>query len=136
MRSRRNSRISSRTGLSAIISAMWGFTVIFGGVMLISLLMTRMDMDDKLLSVLTSASLCAGSFAGGLTAARRRRQNGLLMGLLCGLLIFAVIFLLSYLFAGAAGGMKGSGKLVMTLVCGSLGGVIGVNTAGNIFHIR
>ncbi len=136
MRSRRKSRLYSQNGLTALISAVVGFAVVFAGVMLISLMMTRIDIDDKLLSVLTSGALCVGSFAGGLAAARRRRQNGLLIGLLCGLFLFGVIFLLSYLFAGAAGGLKGSGKLVMTLACASLGGIIGVNTNGNIFHIR
>ncbi|MBQ1538098.1 MAG: TIGR04086 family membrane protein [Ruminococcus sp.] len=136
MRNRRKNGVYFRSGLSALISAAVGAAVVFAGVTLISLLMTGMDMDDKVLSVLTSAALCAGSFAGGLTAARRRRQNGLLMGLLCGLFLFGVIFLLSYLFAGAAGGMKGGGKLVMTLICASVGGIIGVNTNGNSFHIR
>ncbi len=136
MRNRRKNGVYFRGGLSALISAAVGAAVVFAGVTLISLLMTGMDMDDKVLSVLTSAALCAGSFAGGLTAARRRRQNGLLMGLLCGLFLFGVIFLLSYLFAGAAGGMKGGGKLVMTLICASVGGIIGVNTNGNSFHIR
>ncbi|MCR5142261.1 MAG: TIGR04086 family membrane protein [Ruminococcus sp.] len=136
MRNRRKNGVYFRGGLSALISAAVGATVVFAGVTLISLLMTGMDMDDKVLSVLTSAALCAGSFAGGLTAARRRRQNGLLMGLLCGLFLFGVIFLLSYLFAGAAGGMKGGRKLVMTLICASVGGIIGVNTNGNSFHIR
>ncbi len=136
MRSRRRSNIYRQSGLAALFSALLGFAVVFAGVTLISLLMTKVDMDDKLLSVLTSGALCAGSFTGGLAAARRRRQNGLLMGLLCGLFMFGTIFLLSYLFAGAAGGMKGGSKLIMTLVCASLGGVIGVNTNGNIFHIR
>lgn len=136
MRSRRKSSRYAQNALSALMSAVCGFAVVFLAVMGISLLMTKMDMDDKLLSVLTSAALCAGSFAGGLTAARRRRQNGLLMGLLCGLFMFGVIFVLSYLFAGAAGGMKGGSKLIMTLVCASVGGVIGVNTNGNIFHIK
>ena len=136
MRSRRHRSKAALGAVSAIASALTGFAVIMVFVMLISTLMVQMDISDTLLSVLTSAALCAGAFSGGIVAARRRRQNGLLMGLLCGLLMFGVIFVLSYVFAGAAGGMKGGGKLVMTLVSASLGGVIGVNTNGNVFHIK
>ncbi len=135
MRHKKRSQGYAAAG-AAVFSALSGFVVIFALVMLISLIMTRLDVSDKLLSVLTSGALCVGAFTGGVTAARRRRQNGLLMGLLCGLLMFAVIFVLSYIFAGAAGGMGGSGKFVMTLISASLGGVIGINSGRNFFGFK
>lgn len=134
MRSKkRYSGVLSNT-LAMLISALCGFGVIFACILVFSVLMTKIDLNNSVLSVLTSAALCVGAYTGGYVAARKRRHNGLLIGVLCGLFIFLIIFLASYFFAGTAGGFSGSSKFAMTLICAAVGGIVGVNNKG--IHIR
>ena len=132
----RSKKRFARTGniLTVILSAVCGFAAIFILIALFSLLMTRIDVNDSVVSVLTSAGLCAGAYIGGYVASKKRRQNGLIMGLICGLFMFGIIFLVSYLFAGTAGGFSASSKLVMTLLFASAGGIVGVNSSGRKFR--
>ena len=131
MRSRKRSSL-----MGTILGALCGSAAVFVCIALIGLVMVRIDVSDSVLSVLTSGALCTGAYFGGYTAARRRRQSGLLMGTLCGLMMFGVIFAGSFLFAGTAGGFSGSAKLVMTLVFGAVGGIVGVNSKGNRFRLK
>lgn len=131
MRSRKRSSL-----MGTILGALCGSAAVFVCIALIGLVMVRIDVSDSVLSVLTSGALCTGAYFGGYTAARRRRQSGLLMGTLCGLMMFGVIFAGSFLFAGIAGGFSGSAKLVMTLVFGAVGGIVGVNSKGNRFRLK
>lgn len=135
MRNRKS--YSSAAGLlGAALAAVCGSGAVFLIIVVVGFIMTRIDVEDGVLSVLTSAALCVGAYFGGYVAARRRRQNGLLMGALCGLMMFGAIFAGSYFFAGTAGGFSGSAKLVMTLVCGAVGGIVGVNSKNNWFRLK
>ena len=134
MRSRRN--ISAGGFLGAAAAAVCGSAAVFVLILVFGFIMTRIDIGDGVLSVLTSAALCVGAYFGGYVAARKRRQSGLLMGTLSGLMMFGVIFAGSYFFAGTAGGFSGSAKLVMTLVCGAVGGIVGVNSKSNWFRLK
>ena len=122
--------------LGAAMAAVLGSAAVFVLILIFGFIMTRIDVGEGVLSVLTSGALCVGAYFGGCVAAKRRRQNGLLMGALCGLIMFGVIFAGSYFFAGTAGGFSGSAKLVMTLVCGGIGGVVGVNSRGTRFRLK
>lgn len=133
MRSRKR---SGNGALGTVLAAVGGTAAVFVCVAVTGFVMTIIDISDSVLSVLTSAALCVGSYFGGYIAAKRRRQSGLLMGMLCGLMMFGVIFAGSYIFAGAAGGFSGSAKLVMTLLFGAAGGIIGVNSKSSRFRLK
>uniref|UniRef100_UPI004027F3A2 TIGR04086 family membrane protein n=2 Tax=Ruminococcus TaxID=1263 RepID=UPI004027F3A2 len=61
------------------------------------------------------------------------RRNGLLSGVLCGVFIFLIIVILSALFSKAAESFSVPAKLVLTLVCAGVGGVVGVNSKSSRF---
>ena len=103
MRSKKRYRNLLSGAAGMLLSALAGFSLVFLGLLLFSFIMTRIDVSEPVLSVLTSLALCVGAYVGGYTASRRRRRNGLLMGVCCGLFMFLVIFALSYFFAGTAG---------------------------------
>lgn len=136
MRSRNRKNPFLSGALTSVISALGGFAAVFASVLVIGLIMTKIDISEQVLSVLTSAGLCVGAFTGGYIASRRRRHNGLLMGLLCGLTMFGVIFVGSYIFAGAAGGFSASTKLIITLIGAGAGGIAGVNSNGTRFRLK
>ena len=131
MRSRKRT-----TAAGTLLGAVCGSAAVFVIIAVTGFVMVHIDVSDSVLSVLTSAALCVGAYFGGYTAARRRKQSGLLMGTLCGLMMFGVIFAGSFFFAGTAGGFSGSAKLVMTLVFGAVGGIVGVNSKGNWFRLK
>lgn len=104
------------------------FGVIFAVIGGFAWLVTRIDAKDLALSVMSTAALGIGAYTGGYVAARRRRKNGLLMGVLCGVFIFIVIVIISAVFSQAAESFSPSAKLIVTLVCAGIGGVVGVNS--------
>lgn len=112
------------TALSALI----GFIVIFIIVLLFAFLMTKIDATDTIVSAMTACALCVGAYTGGFISAKRRRKNGLLMGILCGVFMFFVIFILSTFCVQTIAGLSGSTKLIMTLICSAIGGIVGVNS--------
>ena len=84
-------------------------------------------------SVMSTAALGIGAYAGGYVCGKRQRRNGLLSGVLCGVFIFLIIVILSALFSKAAESFSVPAKLVLTLVCAGVGGVVGVNSKSSRF---
>ncbi len=115
--------------MTVLRSAFAGVGALFVSVLLFSFVITRIDVPDGVIRLLSSVSLCMGCFAASFTCAKHRRKNGLLTGLACGALTFAVIFLLSLIiFKGVTGGGGFFSKLLMILSCSAIGGIVGVNT--------
>jgi putative membrane protein (TIGR04086 family) len=50
------------------------------------------------------------------------------MGILCGVFVFIIIILLSHFFSKTAESFSMPTKLVLTLICAGIGGVVGVNS--------
>ena len=94
---------------------------------------TKIDATDLMLSVMSTAALGIGAYAGGYVCGKRQRRNGLLSGVLCGVFIFLIIVILSALFSKAAESFSVPAKLVLTLVCAGVGGVVGVNSKSSRF---
>ncbi len=131
-RNRFNSLRLSAVACTAF-SVLAGFGVLLLIIFLFAFLITKIDVSNGIISVMTSIALCAGAYTGGLISARKRRKNGLLMGVICGFFMFLVIFLLSTFFAQTTASFSGSAKLIMTLIFGAIGGVVGVNSKSGRF---
>ena len=103
-----------------------------GAVFLVSLAFSAIasviDLSDGAFLLMADAALCAGCFAAGFTAAKRRGRHGMKTGLLCGMIIFAAAFLGGLIFVRSfsAGGVFT--KLLIILICSSIGGIFGVNS--------
>ena len=119
--------VLSSTALSACV----GCGAIFVAVLAFAYVITKIDATDLMLSVMSTAALGIGAYAGGYVCGKRQRRNGLLSGVLCGVFIFLVI--LSALFSKAAESFSVPAKLVLTLVCAGVGGVVGVNSKSSRF---
>ena len=109
-------------------------SILSGGVLtvlcllLFSFIMTKVDAPDGLVSAMSSISLCVGSYFAGFLISKRYRKNGLFTGVFCGLIIFAITFIISMIFMKFALTMGTFSKLIMIIVCTSIGGIIGVNS--------
>lgn len=109
-------------------SSLTGFVIVFVCVILFAFIITKIDVTDKVVSVLSGAALCIGAYAGGYVSAKKRKRNGLFMGVLCGLFMFLVILIIGTFFVHTISGISPSLKLVLTVICGSVGGIVGVNS--------
>lgn len=119
----------SRSRFFTVFSAlMTGFLVLMGCLFLFSLIVSKIDMPDAAITVMSTVSLCAGAYAGGFCCAKKRRKNGLVSGVLTGFSMFVVIFLISLIFARTAVSISAFSKLMWAVVFGAVGGVLGVNS--------
>ena len=128
---KRFSHIRDLTVSRAMLSAGWGILIILLIILLFSYIPTVIDVPEPVVSVITAAALCIGAYSAGYICARRNKKNGLLMGIICGGIIFLVLFTVSIIFAGSTEGLSGGAKLFMVLLCGAVGGIIGVNGKNN-----
>ncbi len=81
-------------------------------------------------SAITPVALAAatiGSFFGGFAAARASRERGLLYGAGVGLLLFLLITIVGIAVLQELRGTMTLLKAALTIGCGALGGVLGVN---------
>lgn len=126
-----DSRLSviADTALSSLV----GFVIIFVCTLFFAFVITKIDVTDKVISVLSGIALCIGAYFGGFVSAKKRRKNGLFMGVLCGLFMFLIIVVIGSLFVRSVSGFSPTVKMILTLVCGAIGGVVGVNSKSRRF---
>lgn len=111
-----------------LISSLVAFAVIFLIIVVFAFIITKVDASDFVLSVMSTIALCVGAYTGGFVSGKHRRKNGLLMGILCGVFIFLTIVILSAVFSKTVESFSVPVKLILTLICAGIGGVVGVNS--------
>ena len=126
-----NCRLSIIT--DTLFSSLAGFVAVFLCVLLFAFVITKINATDKVISFMSGVALCVGAYAGGYISAKKRQKNGLLMGVLCGLFMFLIILLVGTVFVKAVSGCPPSVKLILTLICGAIGGIVGVNSKNTRF---
>lgn len=126
-------RIKSSLLSRAMLSAGWAILIVLLIVLAFAFILTRIDVPESVVSVVTAAALCIGAYVGGYIGARKNRRNGLLLGIICGAVIFIILFLMSIFFAKSAEGLSGGAKLFLVMLCGSIGGIVGVNSKKSRF---
>lgn len=112
----------------AMVSTFAGFGVVVLCILIFSLLITKFDVSDKVVTVLACFSLCVGAYTAGLVCSKKKRKNGLFLGLCCGGMMFFLLMILGALFAKIAITRHFTSKLLMTIICACFGGIIGVNS--------
>lgn len=121
-------RLRTERILTVLQAAFACIGAIFIASLVFSAIASVVDLNDGTFMLMSSLALCAGCFAASYTAARRRRKNGLKIGLICGIAIFLSVLLGGIIFVRSfsAGGFFT--KLLIILICSSIGGIIGVNS--------
>ncbi len=72
---------------------------------------------------------CVGALAAGFACARLNQKNGFFWGMGCAALLF-LLLLVASVASGQAPGTFSLVKLFSMLLCGAVGGSLGVNTRG------
>ena len=94
--------------------------------LVLSLLMLKMDVSNKILSGGITVTYILSTFLGGFLFGKSASQKRFLWGLLIGALYFVILFLISVL-TGSVMGMAASRVLTVMLLCifgGMLGGML------------
>ena len=125
---RRFDRFRNSLFSRSLLSAGWAILVILLIVLAFAYLLTKIDVPESVVSAVTAAALCIGAYVGGYVGARKNRRNGLILGIMCGGIIFIILFLISVIFVKSTEGLSGGSKLFLVMLCGSVGGIVGVNS--------
>ena len=113
---------------SAIIGAAAGGLAL----LLCSLLMWLLQLPVAAGSALSLLSFGAGCLAAGITAGKLRRQGGISSGVKTALIMLVLLTLVTLVrsWFGYGGGVTGEfllGRLTAAVICGTVGGILGVN---------
>lgn len=109
-------------------SAFIGLLVICIFLLAFSYIMTKIDAPDGVISLMSVTALSAGAFSGSYIASKRRRQNGMLIGIAVGLIIYSCILIAGIIYTRSSGGIGFLPKLIIAVICGAIGGILGVNS--------
>lgn len=77
---------------------------------------------------LSVVALGIGALSGGFVGAKKAGGKGLLWGSVCGALLFLILILIGFSFFAEVRGTALWFRLVMAVLCGAIGGVLGINT--------
>ncbi len=118
---------TSRLIRAVTIGAFTGtaMTLILSVLIVLVMVRTGTVLYDAMSALAITAS-CIGAWIGGFIGAKVHRSKGMLIGAACGGLIF-VISLLSGLGFGGTVGLITLLRAGLTILCGAVGGVCGVN---------
>lgn len=105
---------------------------VFICVSLFSAVISRIDVSESVVALMSTISLCAGCFAAAYTASKKRRRNGIATGLACGVTVFIAVFTLGLIFARGFEAGNFFTKTIIIMVCSVIGGIAGVNSKARI----
>lgn len=112
-----------------VLGLMAGIIASMLALMLFSAVFVSRGLSDAAVMPLAIASMCIGAFLGGFIAARSHGVNGLLAGGLAGFLFFLVLYAVGAIMQQIDLGTLALVKLLACVLCGCIGGILGVNSS-------
>lgn len=98
-----------------------------GLLMLMALIIQSVDVPRSAVLPLSIAAAAGGAFIAGLVSAAMAGRRGLLVGVVCGLVLFLLILAAGIARYADVSGGAAAVKLAVLVLCGGIGGVLGVN---------
>lgn len=123
-------RASKRPKIPAfmIFCVVIGFFITAAIFLLVSFIMTKIDISKSMTQLISVSALALGTYFGGFICAKKYRKNGLIRGAVCGFSIFLTVTVLGSIFAGSILSFSASSKLLLVVITGAVGGAVGVNS--------
>ncbi len=94
---------------------------------IMAIAITRYDVSDGAVTAFALIALAAGAFAGGITAAAAHKSRGLAVGGWTGGLVWVATAVAALIANGAQWTALTPIKAALCVLCGMIGGVVGVN---------
>ena len=98
------------------------------GALLLSMLLRYGSMQENELPTYSMVVHGCSALAGGFVSGRRSKQRGWYYGGTLGVVYGILVLLVSFLASNAGFSGRTMTMMIETLICGSFGGMIGVNT--------
>ena len=95
--------------------------------LLAATVMASFQLSPSAATPIALSLLAVSSLIAGFSAARIARERGLLYGIGCGMVLFVITALAGLGVESGASGVPFFWKLTLTVGCGALGGIVGVN---------
>ncbi len=105
-----------------------GFLITALVLLFFSFILTKIDAPDKVIKLLSTVALGVGTYFGGYICSKHKHNRGIFRGALCGFIMFCIIVIFGAIFADTVLSFSSTSKLVLTLVCGAIGGIVGANS--------
>ena len=105
-----------------------GFLITILVLLFFSFILTKIDAPDKVIKLLSTVALGVGTYFGGYICSKRKHNKGIYRGALCGFIMFCMIVIMGAIFADTILSFSVTSKLILTLVCGAIGGIVGANS--------
>lgn len=105
-----------------------GFLVTALVLLFFSFILTKIDAPENVIKLLSTVALGVGTYFGGYICSKHKHNKGIYRGALCGFLMFCIIVVFGAIFADTVLSFSATTKLVLTLVCGAIGGIVGANS--------
>jgi len=127
MRAHKQETVTARKTVQTVAIGV-GVGILVTAVLLLiaALWMTWVDTPASAVSPLGIVALGLGCGVAGFIAARRSHKNGWLIGAACGVLMFLVTWIAGMLSLGSVQSGFAVFKLAVTVLCGAIGGVLGI----------
>ena len=111
-----------------MISVMIGLLTIVLCMGICSIVVSMVDVSNKIISVFNSINIGIGSYIAGYFSAIKRQKSGILSGVICGMLISFSIVLIG-IFLNVNGTLFSKlCKMLISVVCGAIGGIKSANS--------
>jgi len=94
--------------------------------LLFSFVLTKVDVPFSLLNPISMIMIAFSCVLAGYIAARSVRKRGFVIGAACGAMIDVILILVSFFFSDCFD-LQVLLKLIVSILSGSIGGVLGVN---------
>jgi len=118
--------------LSLGISLMIGLVLGAGLLFIFAAVLKGRETPAVLLQPMAFLPAALGALASAFIAAKKIGENGLVYGSICGLLLFCCFLAAAMAVAGLPIGLGALIKCVICILCGCIGGVLGVNTGKKV----
>lgn len=133
MYNKRNTNKNIKNIGIVIIATLIGFALTGIVLFIFSFLITKIDAPSDIKKLLSVVALGIGSCVGGYYCSKRKKRHGIFCGAICGFVMFVLIVIFGAIFADTILSFKSTTKLLLVLICGGIGGVVGVNSKSKFF---
>lgn len=117
-----------RYALPVLYGTAVGLLVCLAVLLVMAIVLTVQDMPVAAASYLSVVALGLGALGSGFVGAKKAGAKGLLWGSVCGLLLFVIFILIGFSFFQDVQGTSLWFRLAIAVLCGAIGGVLGINT--------
>lgn len=125
---RRTSASVKKDIFFVFIAILAGFLITALVLLFFSFILTKIDAPDKVIKLLSTVALGVGTYFGGYICSKHKHNKGIFRGALCGFVMFCTVVVFGAVFADTVLSFSATTKLILTLVCGAIGGIVGANS--------